>query len=85
MRKYLLILSLLILGTVCAEAQHHFDRGYEAFPTSPFVKKGTWVAGGTVRYSQHVNDDFSLAEKESVRCWVEPCLTRLHKSGLLHS
>lgn len=56
MRKYLLILSLLILGTVCAEAQQHFDRGYEAFPTSPFVKKGTWVAGGTVRYSQHVND-----------------------------
>ena len=29
-------------------------------PSSPFVQKGTWVAGGTARYSQHVNDDYNL-------------------------
>ena len=51
---------MLLLGTLCAEAQH-YDRGYEAEPSSPFLKKGTWMAGGSLRYSQHINDDYSLA------------------------
>ena len=50
---------MLFLGAISAEAQH-YDRGYEAVPSSPFVKKGTWVAGGTARYSQHVNDDYNF-------------------------
>ena len=50
---------MLFLGAICAEAQH-YDRGYETVPSSPFVKKGTWLLGGTVRYSQHVNDNYSL-------------------------
>jgi hypothetical protein len=52
--------SMLFLGALSAEAQQHYDRGYEMTPSSPFVKKGTWVAGGTARYSQHVNDDYNL-------------------------
>ena len=59
MRKTIIILSLLFLGTLCAEAQH-YDRGYELVPSSPFVKKGTWMAGGSARYSQHVNSNFNL-------------------------
>ena len=59
MRKFSLIFILLFLGAVCAEAQH-YDRGYETVPSSPFVKKGTWMFGGTARYSQHVNDDYNL-------------------------
>lgn len=50
---------MLFLGAVCAEAQH-YDRGYETVPSSPFIKKGTWMAGGTLRYSQHINDDYNL-------------------------
>lgn len=50
---------MLFLGAMSAEAQH-YDRGYEMTPSSPFVQKGTWVAGGTARYSQHVNDDYNL-------------------------
>ena len=50
---------MLFLGTLCAEAQH-YDRGYELVPSSPFVKKGTWMAGGSARYSQHVNSNFNL-------------------------
>lgn len=50
---------MLFLGALCAEAQH-YDRGYELVPSSPFVKKGTWVAGGTARYSQHLNDDYNF-------------------------
>ena len=60
MHRYLIIFSLLILGAFSAEAQH-YDRGYEAVPSSPFVEKGTWVFGGSARYSQHINDDFNLA------------------------
>ena len=51
---------MLLLGAFSAEAQQHYDRGYEAFPSSPFIKKGTWVAGGTLRYSQHVNDGHKI-------------------------
>lgn len=50
---------MLFLGAVCAEAQH-YDRGYETVPSSPFIKKGTWMAGGTLRYSQHINDDYNF-------------------------
>jgi hypothetical protein len=50
---------MLFLGAICAEAQH-YDRGYETVPSSPFVEKGTWLLGGTVRYSQHINDNYSL-------------------------
>ena len=50
---------MLFLGAICAEAQH-YDRGYETVPSSPFVDKGTWLLGGTVRYSQHINDNYSL-------------------------
>ena len=59
MRRLLIIFSMLFLGAMSAEAQH-YDRGYEMTPSSPFVQKGTWVAGGTARYSQHVNDDYNL-------------------------
>ena len=50
---------MLFLGALCAEAQH-YDRGYEAVPSSPFVQKGTWMTGGTFRYSQHINDDYNF-------------------------
>ena len=50
---------MLFLGAVCAEAQH-YDRGYETVLSSPFIKKGTWMAGGTLRYSQHINDDYNF-------------------------
>lgn len=59
MRKSIIILSLLFLGALCAEAQH-YDRGYELVPSSPFVEKGTWVAGGSARYTQHVNENYNL-------------------------
>ena len=59
MRKYLLIFLLLFLGTLCAEAQD-FDRGYDKIPSSPFVSKGTWMVGGTMSYSQHINDNHSI-------------------------
>ena len=50
---------MLVLGALSAEAQH-YDRGYETTPSSPFLKKGTWMAGGTARYSQHINDDYNF-------------------------
>lgn len=50
---------MLFLGAFCAEAQH-YDRGYSAVPSSPFIKKRTWSVGGTARYSQHINDKYSM-------------------------
>ena len=51
---------MLLLGAFCAGAQN-YDRGYEAQPSSPFLKQGTWMAGGSFRYSQHINEDYTLA------------------------
>ena len=59
MQKSIIVLSLLLLGAFSAGAQH-YDRGYDSSPSSPFIKKGTWVAGGTARYTHHVNEDFNL-------------------------
>jgi len=50
---------VLFLGALSTEARH-YDRGYESMPSSPFIKKGTWVAGGTLRYSQHLNDNHNI-------------------------
>jgi hypothetical protein len=59
MRKSIIILSLLILGTIAAEAKQ-YDRGYDTQASSPFVKKGTWAAGGTAGFSQHMNKDYNF-------------------------
>ena len=59
MRKTLYIFIILLLGAISAEAQI-YDRGYDAVPSSPFIKKGTWSVGGTAKYSQHINDDYNL-------------------------
>ena len=59
MHRYIVLLYVLFLGALSAGAQH-YDRGYETVPSSPFVSKGTWVAGGTARYSQHVNKDYNF-------------------------
>ena len=59
MRRLLFMISMLVLGTVSAGARH-YDRGYDTASPSPFVKKGTWVAGGTASFSQHVNKDYNF-------------------------
>ena len=59
MRKYFIISLMLLLSAYCAGAQT-YDRGYETSSTSPFIKKGTWMLGGTARYSQHLNDSYNL-------------------------
>ena len=53
-------MSMLVLGAFGAKAQH-YDRGYESNPSSPFLKKGTWMVGGTAKYSHHTNKDYSFA------------------------
>ena len=60
MRRLIIILTVLVLGALSAGAQH-YDRGYEAVPSYPFLEKGTWMAGGSFRYSQHINDDYNFA------------------------
>ena len=59
MRKLILIFTLIFIAAPVIRAEK-FDRGYESVPTTTFVAKGSWLAGGTVRYSQHINDDYNL-------------------------
>ena len=65
MRRYITLITILVLGAFSAGAQN-FDRGYELIPSSAFVKKGTWVAGGTLNYSQHINIDHDILIVEDV-------------------
>lgn len=50
---------MLVLGAFGAEARH-YDRGYDAIPSVPFVSEGAWMLGGSAKYSQHVNDDYNF-------------------------
>lgn len=50
---------MLFLGVLKAGAQH-YDRGYDVSEPNVFVPKGTWVLGGSLRYSQHINDNHSF-------------------------
>jgi hypothetical protein len=59
MQRILFIIAMLVLGATSAEARH-YDRGYDAASPTPFVKKGTWVAGGTASFSQHINKDYNF-------------------------
>ena len=86
MRRFIFIITMLLLGALCAEAQH-YDRGYEAVPSSPFVKKGTWMVGGTVRYSQHINDNHNIlvisgVNSEGLNVSVNPKLLYMLKDNM---
>ena len=58
MRRFLIIIAMLALSTLCAEGRH-YDRGYDKSPFT-FVEKGTWVAGGTAGFSNHLNKDYNF-------------------------
>ena len=59
MRRLLFIFTILFLGVVSAGAQQ-YDRGYETVPSTPFIPKGTWSAGGTAKYTQHITDGYNM-------------------------
>lgn len=59
MRKYIIILTMLLLGAIGAEARH-YDRGYGDFGSVVFVEKGSWMIGGSARYSQHINNGYDF-------------------------
>lgn len=65
MRKIIFITVLLLLEAAGVYAQH-YDRGYDAVPSTVFIKKGTWMAGGTVKYSQHLNEDYKFLIIEDI-------------------
>ena len=86
MRQTIIIFIMLLLGAKCAEAQQ-YDRGYETVPSSSFVKKGTWMLGGTARYSQHINDDYNLLIINNInstgyRVSVNPKLMYMYKDNM---
>lgn len=55
--RRLALIFMLVLGSLAAGAQH-YDRGYDDAPKKPFVSKGAWVAGGTLKYTQHINSNY---------------------------
>ena len=59
MRKIIIVAILMSLPYVSALAGQ-YDRGYETVPATKFVKKGSWMAGGTMRYSQHLNENYNF-------------------------
>ena len=86
MRQTIIIFIMLLLGAKCAEAQQ-YDRGYETVPSSSFVKKGTWMLGGTARYSQHINDDYNILiindiNSTGYRVSVNPKLMYMYKDNM---
>ncbi len=86
MRRFIITFAMLLLGALCAGAQH-YDRGYETVPSAPFIKKGTWTVGGTAKYSQHINDKYNLLvisniNSEGYNIAVKPSLMYTFKDNM---
>ena len=62
--KFSLVLALGLLAFK-AEAQR-YDRGYDLSARNDFLKKGTWMAGGTANYSLHHNDKYPFLIAEGI-------------------
>ena len=62
--KFSLVLALGLLAFK-AEAQR-YDRGYDLSSRGDFLKKGTWMAGGTANYSLHHNDNYQFLIAEGI-------------------
>lgn len=52
------LLAMALMGIAGARAQR-FDRGLE-MSKEPFIPKGQWIAGGTISYSEHTNDNYDF-------------------------
>lgn len=65
MRRFAVIVAALVLGSLSAGAQR-YDRGYENFPKREFIPKGTWMIGGSIGYTQHLNDDHKFIIIEDI-------------------
>ena len=65
MRKLIFIsIMLSVLGVLSAQAQR-YDRGFDLNSTT-FTKKGTWMIGGQVAYSTHMNEDYHFLIIEDI-------------------
>lgn len=64
-RGFIIAVLALLFSPLWAKAQH-LDRGYDDPLSTPFVRKGTWVAGGIVNYTQHVNTNYKILVIDNV-------------------
>ena len=62
--KFSLVLALGLLAFK-AEAQR-YNRSYDLSSRGDFLKKGTWMAGGTANYSLHHNDNYQFLIAEGI-------------------
>ena len=59
-------LSIISLTLALGAGAQRYDRGYNLSNSGSFVKKGTWMAGGTASYSFHDNEDYNLLIIEDI-------------------
>ncbi len=86
---YLKILFAIVMLTALAfeVGAQRYDRGYDFSHSGVFVKKGTWMAGGTANYSIHHNDDFEFLVADNInsvgyRLSVSPAFSYMIKDNL---
>ena len=88
MRIAVRILTLIALMTLAPRAgAQRYDRGYDFSKNSDYLKKGTWMMGGTGNYSIHHNDDYQLLVVEGInsvgyRLNVSPAFCYMLKDNL---
>lgn len=86
-RKIVIItIALITAGMLNARAQR-FNRGIE-MSKQPFIPKGQWIAGGTVSYSEHNNDDYDFLvisgiKSDGYNFSVSPVLGYCFKNNLV--
>ena len=75
---------------MCLPFQVHaqrYDRGYDFSHQSTFIKKGTWMIGGTAKYAIHNMDNYSFLVVDNVNSMgynlmVSPAFCYMYKDNL---
>lgn len=89
MRHRLLILQLVALLSTLSfgAAAQRYDRGYDFSSSGAFLKKGTWMVGGTASYSLHQNDNYEFLVADNInsigyRLNVSPAFSYMVKDNM---
>ena len=83
----ILLVSMMLVALAYEAGAQRYDRFYDFSNSGMFVKKGTWVAGGTANYSIHHNDNYEFLVADNInsvgyKLSVSPAVCYMLKNNL---
>lgn len=87
MRTLRILTSLVAAALAWTSHAQRYDRGFDMSKPSTFVKKGSWMAGGTASWSFHNNENFKFLVVDDInstgyRLTVSPAFCYMLRDNL---